>query len=596
MNDTTRRLPRSNAPQPDESLAGYLLNLAHRLDVAPHELVRRTGIKPTGRISLLDLNYATSVPDDVRERFAATTGLTETEVIDLTTERFGALLHMGRPGRDVARSGYGNQWLTPGRTRYCPDCVGGPDPNRASWRVHWLTAWNVACTRHQTLLLDTCPTCSTPVGEPGPKGFRSLIPQITLPGVHPASCRAWNGPKTVCGTRLDQATAPAAPPAVLDLQKRLDDALDDAPTTAHVLGTPISQAQWLRDLRLTQILLQVARDDTPFEDVPYGDKAAAFVRDRTPNVGRTGRGTRTATQAPDDTAAAAGLLLAADRLLRGHGQPEQLNRLARTADDLEPVMWASTRNHTVASDGLTETFNLHKRRLTQPARLRAYTRGHQFTYTANHVPPYLDADTFTRHFDDVRGPSNADTRSRYERPLRRYVPIALVMLITDLDATAAGNLLGYNKTATDAGTARASEAFRALGEPELLRRIALVATELDDNPRVNWQHRRAAFTTDWTIPDHHWQALQQAVPRKNTPWEQRRPAFNAWVWALVTSSDIKDAPMTRTTTNGRTNTGGVSGETYNLIRRCGPRLHHQVNLVAQRIAATIDENTPQLAR
>ena len=89
MTDWRRRLPRSNAPHPDESLAGYLLNLAHRLDLPPHELIRRTGIKPAGRTMLLDLTFATSLPPNVRHRFATATGLTDTEIVSLTTERFG---------------------------------------------------------------------------------------------------------------------------------------------------------------------------------------------------------------------------------------------------------------------------------------------------------------------------------------------------------------------------------------------------------------------------------------------------------------------------------------------------------------------------
>lgn len=588
MSEVPRRLPRSNAPHPEESLAGYLLNLAYRLEVPPHELVRRTGIKPTGRVSLLDLTYATSLPPAVRKRFATTTGLSDTEVVNLTTERFGETLQMGRHSKPVARTEYGNQWLTPGRSRVCPQCLGEPGPNQALWRVHWATAWAVACSHHGTLLLDTCPYCQTPIGEPGQKGFRSLIPQLTVPDVHPAACRAWNGPKSVCGARLDQLNAPSAHPDLIGLQHRLNQALNDAIGPERVLSGPVNAHQWLRDLRTTQILLQVARDNETFAGVPYGPAAAAFVQERTPNVGREVKGTRTSTQAPQDTAAAAGLLLAADRLLGSPGQPERLNLLAQVATTAKPVLWASVRTSTHVSDGLSEALALHRKRLTQPVRLRAYTHGRVYTYQPQHVPAYLDAETFRRYFEDVRGPSSAVSRSRYERPLRRYVPIALVMLVTADDTTTAGQFLGYDKTLINAGTARASEAFRDLGEPELLRRVVAIAAELDTAPRIDWQRRRAWFTSDWTIPDHHWANLMRAVPRKNTPWDKRRPALAAWIWAQVTSGDIKDAPMTRTVLNGRVCTGGASKETYDLIRRSGPTLERCVRDLADHIAAGID--------
>lgn len=76
MNAWSRRLPRSNTPHPAESLSGYLLNLAHRLQFTPADLITRTGLKTSPHPRLLDLQYAISLPDDAQRRFSTATGLT----------------------------------------------------------------------------------------------------------------------------------------------------------------------------------------------------------------------------------------------------------------------------------------------------------------------------------------------------------------------------------------------------------------------------------------------------------------------------------------------------------------------------------------
>jgi hypothetical protein len=587
-----RQLPRSNTAATGESLAGYLLRLAHRLALPPSDLIRRVGIKPTGRVSLLDVTYAAALPNSAQVAFAAATGLTTTEVEHLTLQRFGDTLHIGRPDKRVARSDFGNQWITPWRTRYCPECLAAD----SIWRLEWATPWALACTRHASLLLDSCPTCETLIGEPGAKGFRSLVPHVTLDVTHPAACRARRTGTTMCGTRLDHPEAPTAHPDLLRLQANLDTVLASDDPHQTTLGHAVDARQWLRDLRAVNILLTVAREQAPLSGLPYAQHAHHHVQTRVPNEGRHTKGDRTATQAPSDTAAAAGLMLAAQRLLAD--QPDELNRLHLIAAETEPIMWASTRTKTVLSDGLAEAFGAHTKNVTRARRLQVHAGDATFTFEAKHVAPYLHRDTFNRHFADIHGPAQHHNRNGYERPLRRYVPIALTMLVTDLNATDAGALLGYSKVATDAGCARASEAFDHLnndglaGQTELHRRVIAIACELERLPRINWQARRDWFLTDWALPNHEWDWLTSNVGRRNTPWERRRPLITAWVWAITSGSDIKDAPTHRTTTNGRTHSNGASAAVMDLIQRGGPDLTRAVEAIALRVAATIDADLP----
>lgn len=66
------------------------------------------------------------------------------------------------------------------------------------------------------------------------------------------------------------------------------------------------------------------------------------------------------------------------------------------------------------------------------------------------------------------------------------------------------------------------------------------------------------------------------------------------MWAIVTGSDIKDAPGHRITANSRTHTGGASAAVLDLIRRGGPALTAAVHDIADRLAHAIDSERTAL--
>lgn len=589
----TRRLPRANTPLPDESLAGYLLNLAQRLDLTPAELIQRTGLK-TGRASLLDISWRVTLPDAPAERFSHATGMTTTHAADLTAARWSNTIHLGR----IAVTDHGQRWIDPTRSKFCPRCLADPDQPHPLWKNSWQLPWTVACVHHKTLLITNCPACNTPSGEPGGKALRSLIPHIAHPVDHPAACRAVVIPRTnrritegdyrstLCGYRLDKAKAPQAQPALLDLQERLHQALVQPDTTHPSVGTDVSANQWLKDLRLTCVLLQLARSQEPFATNPYGDTAAEYVTSQAPNQPRGARTNNFHTKPPENPAVLAGLLLTADRLTRDQGDPDELATLAKAAREHNRGIVKLTINHAQPSERLRETVTDSKFRLTEPRRIRPYSR-RPHTYTADHVPAYLDQDLYLEHFADI-GPGGY-----LERPLRRYIPITLVRLVTDLGPTEAGHLLGYTKSLTEAATARSSDAFDRIGHNELLRRTALIADHINDQPLIDWARRRNYFTPTWTIPEHDWLQLQSTLTearaaRADTPWQQRRPAYAAWVWEHVTHGDIRNAPMIQTIVNGRQCTDGVTKHISDIRRRCPDVVHQVVSDLAQTYADTID--------
>lgn len=570
MSVRMRRLPRSNAPQPQESLSGYLLNLAHRLQLRPKDLVVRTGLKDDSNPALLDLQYAVTLPEEQRRRFAFATGLTDAEVLELTIERHLDVV-ASSADRTVARTLHSNLWLNLGHTRYCPECLAATDPatpEHAVWRVNWLTPWAVACVIHRRLLLDTCPECQTPTGFSGRNAFRSTIPNLHRPVTHPAACRAQerNHITGLCDTRLDQVPAPAVSDDLVSLQSHLDQMLGGEPyATSQTLGTSVTPAQRLRDLRLVIILLQLTPADGALAPIPQPP--------------------RVLTQPPTDTATAARLLQQAAELLNDPTRTDGLQALSKHALRHHKEAWKKAVATGSASPALDHALKDVKNGIVDPAKLLAYATIGNPAFTASNVPAYLDQDTYDRHF--------ADIPDRYQRPIRRCVPIALVRLISNHGTNSAGRLLGYDASTTQAACARASDAFDTLGLNHFRQRVTRIAAEHNTRPtQTDYARLRDAFTSQWTIPDDIWVDFQDALlsnklARADTPWARRRPAYDTWVWELITQGDLHTAPMIRTMVNGRLCTNGVATVLNDIQRRTPPAHQQLVHEMAQHVRACI---------
>jgi hypothetical protein len=277
MNPRPRPLPRSLIPLHDETIPGYLLRLAHRLDQSPATLARVTGLaRASGLLPnkpLLRLDEATT------QRFAFVCRLTEKETTALTLTSLG---HRYIPldlkfnnakayNWTGLRSAHGvpyARWILTRDARYCPGCLAGDnDPiqmlHGGAWKRTWRIPFVFACPDHQCLLSDQCPRCHNPL--PGGTGL------IHRPGevLHPAQCRAADpdaepdsrNSRPCCRYRLDSTPAqeiePSLAQSLLELQRRiLNILLDDTPEQPIVFGTRSDPARYLADLRVTMLLIQ----------------------------------------------------------------------------------------------------------------------------------------------------------------------------------------------------------------------------------------------------------------------------------------------------------------------------------------------------
>ncbi|MFD8004804.1 TniQ family protein [Streptomyces mirabilis] len=127
MDTVTRRiLPRSLDPLPEESLPGFILRLAGRLERSPSRLATLCGL--SGYNQRIPARYLFELPNDVAEQFAYTARLTTTEVERLTLHSYATAYPVLRtmtqkPQRTTVM--IGANWSMNPSSRYCRLCLRG---------------------------------------------------------------------------------------------------------------------------------------------------------------------------------------------------------------------------------------------------------------------------------------------------------------------------------------------------------------------------------------------------------------------------------------------------------------------------------------
>ena len=166
MTATVRLLPRSLAPLAGESLVGYLLRLAHRLDLSPARVAVLTGLADAHRPSIPASRLLALTPDHAAT-FARATHLSTAEVTALTLISFADRYPPVNPafsGRQRQNHGVfvKENWVFSRASRYCPDCLAGDsspiqDQYGGAWKLTWRLPVVFACPLHRRLLRPHLP-------------------------------------------------------------------------------------------------------------------------------------------------------------------------------------------------------------------------------------------------------------------------------------------------------------------------------------------------------------------------------------------------------------------------------------------------------
>ncbi len=581
-----RPLPRSLDPLPNESLPGYVLRLAHRLDRAPGRIAQLTGLSQPRRtrhgdpkisaVHMLHLDPATAAT------FAHATRLSAPEVAGLCLDRlrgryppldldYQVITVRHRQARGIPGLA---RWVLTRSTRYCPRCLAGDgsaiqQAHGGAWQQLWHLPPIFVCTTHQRLLAHQCPECHQPVHSP--RGGISLLPRLQDASLHPAQCRTTIGAGhwralSACGARLD-IPAPSAHPAhqtdpwltrLLVVQRKLLDLLQpEGPLYAVSAGHPATPAQYFLDLRLLVGLLRVAwpqarefAEPRALADAVDNDLQEQRQQAGHRQQGRT-RPDRSGYGAPPLDAGVCGSLLAlADQLL-GMDDPRAARERLQSLIARATTPWIGRHllnAEAHCSDGLRAVIEPELRSVRRPGRTGRKPGSYRppsrhCHFGPQHIPQYLPDDWFDRHFYDLGGNL---------RLLRRFAPIRLIQMTAGGSQDAAAALVGIppgrhqnaslivNRWAREATNARRFDAA-----------LEALARELDNAGNlVDYRRRREALRT-WSIPQADWQELAAELSRRESPrdraridWgDHKRRIASVLVWMRVTQGEHLFAPL-----------------------------------------------------
>jgi hypothetical protein len=590
-----RPLPRSLDPLADESLPGFLLRLSHRLEQPPAEIADITGLAPGG---IMGRGLLLAIPPGAISRFSAAARLSVQESRALTLSSLGGTY----PPLDLAAGGRMRQaqgatglvrWIFTRHSRYCPECLPGAGaPAGASYGGSWRKAWRlpvtIACQQHRRLLEHLCPQCGVPVHHTAGAGL-ILRPARIL---HPAQCRAlmpgagqsspWLRP--ACGTWLDQAGAaqerlPASHPA-LQLQHHMDDLFCRKEGPGERCGSRPDLARQLQDLRTVSCLITMtwplARPLLPAEPVLAAafDRHATCQREDIDRRRRQGLRVHALTlydTPPLDAAACAGLLLAADALLRPEPARREIGELIAAAYPSSALRTFLGGTREFCSPGLREIVEAEMSRLRPPdqrgeaSRLRKkpvapklardgwtsyhLKQGHlvvgpegNWRFDHRHVPQRLPDEWAALHFSDVRGIQH--------RHLHLTAAIRLAQLSGGGSHSTAGEKLGIPRgTVTSAvqhvraWTRDPANSLRfATAVREFAERLNAIARPTD------YALRRSQLRS-WIIPPGDWNPVAEQIAavtglsQPDAASQRRRRLFSVLAWAAATSGDPLLAPL-----------------------------------------------------
>lgn len=594
MTSLVRPMPRSLDPLPGEALAGYLSNLAYRLDVTPAELAVRTGLETSRIVVSIDTGFAVRLPDATAVNFSRACNLSDREVTDLTLARWDGLLFDSNDPGKAARTLHGNGWLRPLDTRACPLCLadGHPHaPDRRVWHAAWKTPWAVACAQHGVLLADACNGCGHRFNQSGNR-ITSLVPNPTYAPTHPAACRTrLTGEERLCGQRIDRQAPTPAPDVLVGVQRRLDAVLNHEHEPLTSLGVPVSPAQYLRDLRLVAVLLQLADQRGLLTALPLAYRNALIGHlDHRASMRTAGTShDRTWVEPPTNTKVLATLLTEAMHILdtpTAADARDLLPPLVAAALSRERLLWQRIRSTGEPSEGLFRYFAPNRAGVLSTHMIKAARTAPTPAINSDYVPAYLDSDRYQRWFA-VYGPTA-------ERNIRRAVPLAVTQALHNVGLAEAADLLDVPFGSAQPAVIRAGRACKHTDRADEFRTLVNeVAADLAARP-VNYGHRRRVLGPSWQIPEQDWQYLQAAMlaakaARRDTPWDERRTAITVYIWSIVTSGDPALAPMIATTSpSGRRSTGRALDAYSTLIRRNVPALHKIINNYARDLGHQID--------
>lgn len=617
-----RPLPRGLDPLPEETLPGFLLRLAHRLDISPLRLAARTGLMaPHGYIPPL---FVLNIPEATAARLAYLTRLSRREVDALC---LGSLrdryppLDLGYSRRDATGPGKGvvhlssSGWLFPRSTRYCPRCLeGDASPIQVqlggAWRKSWWLPPVFACTIHHAMLEWRCPICQQPLHSS--KAGRVGADAVMYPHLrqHPTLCRArqtaGTGATRMCAGPLTQAIHTPVSPELHALQDRILSNLHLHPDHRNDGGVrydaaPQGAASYFNDLRLLTALARINWPEA-MRGAPSwidGDRLDGYHREFTRQHARSRTDAAVFAGLPADAAVCAELLAVAEHLRPT--TTDDPDRVATLLSRVEQRPAWTRLLHLIApacstplQQALAPRPPAHPSR--QPGRSSMSRRpGRVFSFDHRHVSHVLAE----HHIQPLRDIVEDSIQARI---VHRFAAVQIISTTQACSLPAASRLLelppGWGEGATK--TVRRWAHRHHLSEA-IRRAVNQVIDRLDADPaRIDYQRRRDVLRK-WSIPPTHWATMNAELTAQLTPRarglfpcdECERRIASILVWSILTQGDPRTAPLLHAT--GRADRALTTQViTTRALLTTGPwvALHNILINYSRDLAFTIDHDDP----
>ena len=510
-------LPVSVTPRTGESLESWLEHLADVNGLTTAQLlilIRGHGVSTrylTLAPALGTITHLAALarvdPDAVA---AATLAAYDGTALDLT----GLDVDDRHSYRQVAARG----WAPAHGTQICPACLADTNTWHSAWRLLIVTA----CTRHQSLLVDRCPSCQRPFRDQRHSHLRR-VGAVPICG-NPLGA----GPTRQCGQDLTTVTQAPAPPAVLAMQTRVDTALGRSPVP--VLGQPTDAAAYLSDLRhLPTLLLHLARQ-------PGAELLADWAASLLATTGTRRWGIRP----PDAPGIRAHALATADEILAAPDLNTAVTMfipwvtLTPTTPD-GPLGWLSDR--TVMTPTLTRLVMAARaphRRLSH----HLDTREHPMVVDTQGIPQVIPAPLYAEHL--------AGTSSASEATVRLFASLCLARMHPDVTSWAkAAEALGM-PAAMGVTCARTCSATLLVDKIDLTHRLDAVWDGLRDDrsPTGRWNYRNDEAKIAHRRLLHRWFDEWVKECRPATRPESLGYALT-WQWVHLAHGHLHTSPAWR---------------------------------------------------